>query len=64
MFVALGIPHAMRMRRIILSTVASLPLLDPSTFSYKLHDVGGGVGGGVGVTERKMYVLIFGTIFA
>ena len=36
--VACGIQHAMRMRRIILSSVACPPLQNLSTLSHKLHD--------------------------
>jgi len=61
-FVALGIQHATRMLRVILSSVAcpSLPYI--SILSQKLRFSGGGVGGGgEGVTEHKMCVLIFST---
>ena len=56
MFVALGIQHAMRMPRIILSPLA-LPTVLPyfSTFSRKRHDF---LGGGK-VIEHEMYVLNF-----
>jgi len=39
MFVALGIQHAMHMRRIILSSVASLTVPYFSTLSHKRHDI-------------------------
>ena len=54
-FVALGTQHTMRMRRIILSSVAcpALLFLEGTIF-----------GRGEGVTEHKMCVLIISTTFA
>jgi len=48
--VALGIQHAERMRRFILSSVGCLALLYFSTFSHKQHDYR------ENVPERKMYL--------
>ena len=54
-FVALGIQHAMRMRRIIICDVSGLTIF--STLSRKRHDFG------KKVIEHKMCVLIFSTTF-
>ena len=43
MFVALGIQNAMRMCRIIFSSVACRVEQYFSTLSYKRHDLGGGI---------------------
>jgi hypothetical protein len=45
MFRALGIHYAMRMRRIVLSTVARPAVQHFSTLSHKRHDFRGGGGG-------------------
>ena len=55
--VALVIQHEMRMRRIILSSVACLPLPYFSTLSHNRRDFR------EKVTEYKMFVLIFSTTF-
>jgi hypothetical protein len=55
--VALLIHHATRMRRIVLSYVASLAPPNFSTLSHKLHDFR------EKVIEHKMRVLIFTTNF-
>ena len=55
--VALVIQHAMRMRRIILSSVASLALSYFYTLSHRWHDFR------ENVIEREMCVLIFSTNF-
>jgi len=54
---ALGIQHAMRTLRIILSSVTSPALSHFSTSSYKRHDFRGGKK----LIEQKMRVLIFST---
>ena len=56
LFVALGNQHAMRMRRIILSTVACPAVPYFSTLSHKRHDFRGWGCGGI-VIEYKMCVL-------
>jgi len=56
-FVALGIRHAMCMRRITLSSVARLVPPYFSTLYHERHDFQGKV------IEHKMYVLIFSTAF-
>ena len=56
--VALGIQHMMRMRCIILLSVASLALQYFSALSHKLHDFQ------QNAIEHKMCVLIFSTTFA
>jgi hypothetical protein len=56
-FVALVIQLAMRMRRIVLSSVALPAVPYFSTFSHKQHDFR------EKVIERKMTVLIFSTTF-
>ena len=56
-FVALGIQHATRMRRIILPSVARPPLQYVSSLSHKRHDFRRNV------TEHRMFVLIFSTTF-
>ena len=61
MFVALGIQHAERMRRIILSPCPVRFLPHFSTLSYKRHDFRGGGGD---VIEYKICVLIFCTTFS
>jgi hypothetical protein len=53
-FVNLVIQYTMRMRRVILSSVACLGLQNFSTFSHKLHDYRKRKG-----TEHKVCVLIF-----
>ena len=57
MFVAVGIQHAMRMRRILLQSVACPGLQYFSTLSHKWHDLM------KRVTEHKMCVLIFCATF-
>jgi hypothetical protein len=57
--VALGIQHAKRMRRVILSSVASLAPPHFSTLSHKGHDFFFLEK----VTENKVRVLIFFTTF-
>ena len=55
--VALVTRHAMRMHRIVLSSVASLALTYIPTLSHRRNDFR------ENVTEHKMYVLIFATSF-
>jgi len=57
-FVALGIQHAKRMRRIILSSVACLPLLYFATLPPKRYDFREKK-----VIEHKTCLLILSTIF-
>ena len=57
-FVALGVEHAMRMRRVVLS----LPVLLYRVFPHYLIN-GTIFGGGRGVTEHKIFVLIFSKSF-
>ena len=57
MSVALGIQHAMRMRRSILPSVASAPVQYYPTLSHKRQ------GFREKVTEHKMCLLIFSTTF-
>ena len=57
-FVAVVIQRAKRMRRIALSSVACLALLNCATLSHKQHDFRGKK-----VIEHKMRVLIFSTAF-
>ena len=56
-FIALVIQHAMRMRHVILPSVACPTLRKVSTLSHKEHDFR------ANVTEHKMCVLIFSTNF-
>jgi hypothetical protein len=60
--VALAIQHAMRMRWIVLSSVACLAVPYFSTLSHNRHDFRGG-GGRRKVVEYKMCVLTFCTNF-
>ena len=55
--VAFVIQHAMLMRRITLSSVASMPLQHLPTLSHKRHDFR------TNVAEHKMCVLIFSSIY-
>jgi hypothetical protein len=57
-FLTLGIQHAMRMRRTILSSVACPALQNISTLSHKWHVFGGKF------IEHKIRVSIFSTAFA
>ena len=57
-FIALVTQNAMRIRRIILSSVVCLALPYFSTLSHKRHDFRGGK-----VTEHKLLVFIFSENF-
>ena len=56
-FVTLGIQHAVRMRPIVLSSVACRSLQYISTLSHKWHEFRGKKN----VIEPKTYILIFST---